>query len=81
MKNYLERTDIINNKFIPQKTSENTRITLDSTLILPVLLHDSENWTNKATDARRITAAQIKYMRKTAGYTWIDFQTNTENAK
>jgi hypothetical protein len=32
------------------------------------LLHGSETWTIKASDARRITAAEMKYMRRTA---WI----------
>jgi hypothetical protein len=41
------------------------------------VLYDSENWTNKARDARRITAAEMKYMRITAGYTWTDHKTNT----
>jgi len=26
----------------------------------------------KASDARRITAAEVKYLRRTAGYTWTD---------
>ena len=30
----------------------------------------SETWTVKARDARTITAAEMKYMRRTAGYTW-----------
>jgi hypothetical protein len=33
-----------------------------------------------ARDARRITAAEMKYIRKTAGYTWTDYKTNTETA-
>jgi hypothetical protein len=40
----------------------------------------SETWTIKAKDARRITAAEMKYMR-TAGYTWTDYKTNTQIAK
>jgi hypothetical protein len=32
------------------------------------LLNGSETWTVKASDARRITAAEMKYMRRTAGY-------------
>jgi len=36
-------------------------------LALPALLFSSENWTIKARDARRITAAEMKYMRETAG--------------
>jgi len=32
-------------------------------------LQGSENWTIKGRDTRRITAAEMKYMRETAGYT------------
>jgi hypothetical protein len=31
-----------------------------------MLLYGSETWTIKAGDARRITAAEMKYMRRTA---------------
>jgi hypothetical protein len=31
--------------------------------------------------ARRITAAEVKYMRRTAGYIWTDYKTNTQIAK
>jgi hypothetical protein len=37
--------------------------------------------TIKAKDARRITAAEMKYMRRTAEYTWTDYKTNTQIAK
>jgi hypothetical protein len=30
---------------------------------------------------RRITAAEMKYMRKTAGYIWTDYKTNAQIAK
>jgi len=58
-----------------------TRIKLYNTLALPVLLYGSETWTIKARDARRITAAQMKYMRRTAGYIWTDYKTNAQIAK
>jgi hypothetical protein len=45
------------------------------------LLYGSENWIIKARDARRITAVELKYIRKTAGYIWTDCKTNTEFAK
>jgi len=64
--------------FRPQKT---LRIKLYNTLALPVLLYGSEIWTIKARDARRITAAELKYVRRTAGYTWTDYKTNTQIAK
>jgi hypothetical protein len=56
-------------------------IKLYNTLVLPVLLHGSETWTIKAKDARRISVAEIKYMRRTAQYTWTDYKTNTQTAK
>jgi hypothetical protein len=45
------------------------------------LLYGSETWTVKARDARRLTATGTKYMGITAGYTWIDYKTNTQIAK
>jgi len=45
------------------------------------LLYGSETWTVKVSDARRITAAEMKYMRGTAGYTWTDYKTNAQIAK
>jgi hypothetical protein len=72
----LRITGIINNVFRPKKTI----IKLYNTLALPAQLNNSENWTIKARDGRRITAAEMKYMR-TAGYTWTDHKTNTEIAK
>jgi len=35
----------------------------------------------KARGARRIRAAEPKYMRRTAGYTWTDYKTNKQIAK
>jgi len=51
-----------------QKTLKKTRIKLYNTLALPVFLYGSETWTSKASDARRITAAQMKYIRRTMVY-------------
>jgi ABC-type ATPase involved in cell division len=42
-------------------------------LALPVLLYGSETWTIKARDVSRITAAEMKYMRRKAGYIWTDY--------
>jgi len=35
----------------------------------------------KHLEARRITATEMKYMRKTAGYTWTDDKTDAQIAK
>jgi len=79
--NYFKITGIINNVFRPQKPLKKTTIKLHNTLALPVLLYGSETWTVKARDARRITAAEMKYMRRTAGYTCTDYRTNAHIAK
>ena len=64
-----------------KKTLKKTTIKLYNTLALPVLLYGSETLTVKASDARRITAAEMKYMRRTAGYTWTDYKTNAQITK
>ena len=78
LNNLFKITGILNNVFRPQKTLKKTRIKLYNTLALPLLLYGSETWTIKA---RRITAAEIKYMRITAGYTWTDYKTNAQITK
>jgi len=45
------------------------------------LLYGSETWNIKASDARRITATEMKYMERTAGYTSTDYKTNAQIAK
>jgi len=81
LNNFLKITGILNNLFRPQEILKKTRIKLYNTLALPVLLYGSETWTIKASDVRRITAAAMKYMRRTAGYTWTDYKTNAKIAK
>ena len=72
---------MINNTFIPQQTLNKTRTKLYISLAPPPLLYGSENQTIKARDARIIAAAEMRYMRQTAGYTWTDYKTNTEIVK
>jgi hypothetical protein len=67
--------------FRPQKTRKKTRIKLYNPLALPVLLYGSETWTIKVRGAIRVTAAEMKYMRRTAGYTGTDYKINTQIAK
>ena len=64
LNNYLKITGIINCRFRPQETLNKTRIKLNITLALPALSHGSEKWTITARDARRIAAAEMKYMGK-----------------
>jgi hypothetical protein len=77
---YRNITGTINIVFRALKTLRKTTIKLNNTQTLPALLYRSENWTAKATDART-AAAELKYMKRAAGYTWTDCKTNTETAK
>jgi hypothetical protein len=77
LNNYLKTTGILNHVFRPHKTLKKKIIKLCNTLALPVLLYSSEIWTIKARDTRRISAAEMMYVRRTAGYTWTDYKTNT----
>jgi ribosomal protein S17E len=43
--------------------------------------YNNENWAIKARYPGRITATGMKYMRKTTGFTWTDYKTNTKIAK
>jgi hypothetical protein len=67
--------------FKPHNTPKKTRIKLYNTLALSVLLYGSETWTIKARETRRIIAAEMKYMRRTAEYIWTDYKTNAQIAK
>ena len=82
LNNFLKIAGILNNVFRPQKPLKKTTIKLHNTLALPVvLLYGSETGTVKGRDGRRITAAEMKYMRRTAGYTGTDCRTNGQIAK
>jgi len=64
-----------------KKLLRKTRIKLYNTPAFPVLLYGSETWTIKARDAKRMTATEMKYMRRPAGYASTDYKTNTQIGK
>jgi hypothetical protein len=70
LNNCLKITGIINSVFRPKKILKKIRIKLNNTLAIPRLLYANENWTIKAREVTRITAAGMKYMRRTAGFIW-----------
>jgi hypothetical protein len=67
LNNFLKTSGILNNVFRPQKALKKTRIKLYNTIALPVLLYGSETWTIEESDVRRITAAEMKHVRRRAG--------------
>ena len=81
LNDFFKITGILNKVFRPQRLLRKQELKLYNTLALPVLLYGSETWSVKARDARRITAAEMKYKRRTAGYAWADYNTNAQIAK
>ena len=41
-------------------------------MVVPVLMYGSENWSLNRSDKRRIEAAEMRFLRPTAGYTLLD---------
>jgi hypothetical protein len=78
---FLKITGLINVIFKPSKVQKQTRIQIYNTFALPTLLCGSENWTMKANDKTRITAAETRFMRKTSKYVWSDYKRNYDILK
>lgn len=69
---------IINNTLKAKLVQKSTRIKIYNTLALPSLLYGSEIWTLKKKDMNRIKATEMKFFRRTAGYTLLDRKRNEE---
>ncbi|KAJ4434368.1 hypothetical protein ANN_22927 [Periplaneta americana] len=69
---------IINNTLKAKLVQNSTRIKIYNTLALPTLLYGSEIWTLKKKDMNRIKATEMKFFRRTAGYTLLDRKRNEE---
>jgi hypothetical protein len=65
----------------PSSVQEQTRLNIYRTLARPELIYGGEAWTIKKTDERKLQAAEMKFMRKTAGRTLWDHKRNEEILK
>ncbi|KAJ4449257.1 hypothetical protein ANN_00654 [Periplaneta americana] len=63
---------IINQIFKPTLVQKHTRTRIYKTLARPILYFGSEAWTIRNIDSQRLTAAEMRFMRRTAGYTRMD---------
>ena len=54
------------------KTQLSTEIKFYKVMAVPVLMHGSENWTLNRSDRRKIEAAEMRFLRPMAGYTFWD---------
>ena len=80
LNNILKITVVLNNVFRPKKPLGNNNKTTQY-IGSSGLVCGSETWAVKVSDDRRITAAEMKYMRRTEIYTCTDYRTNAQNAK
>ncbi|KAJ4429655.1 hypothetical protein ANN_21856 [Periplaneta americana] len=72
---------IINQVFKPTLVQEHTRSRIYKTLARPILCFGSEAWTIRNIDSQRLTAAEMRFMRRTAGYTRMDHINNLDIMK
>jgi hypothetical protein len=74
--NFVKVLRIINQIFKPSLVSRHTRIRIYKTLARPVLSYGSEAWTIRRTDEKRLISAEMRFLRRTAGYTRWDHKRN-----
>jgi hypothetical protein len=69
---------IINQTLKPSLVQKHTRIRINRNVSRPILKYGSEAWTFCKSDRTRLTVNEIKFVRRTAGYTKLDKKRNTE---
>jgi hypothetical protein len=75
--NFVKVLGIINQIFKPLLLSRHTSIRIYKTLARPVLSYESEAWTIR-TDERRSISAEMRFLRRTAGFTHWDHKRNED---
>jgi hypothetical protein len=76
--NFVKVSGIINQIFKPSLVSRHTRIYIYKTLARPVLSYESEAWTIRRIDERGLISAEMRFLRRTAGYTRWDHKRNED---
>ena len=54
-------------ELLKRKTQLSTQIKFDKFMAVPVLMYGSENWSLNRSDKRKIEAAEMRFLRPTAG--------------
>jgi hypothetical protein len=73
---FFKALGIINQIFKLSLVSRHTRIRIYKTLARTVLSYGSEAWTIRRNDERRLISAEMRFLRRTAGYTRWDHKRN-----
>jgi hypothetical protein len=75
---YTKTMGIINAVLKPTSVQKHTRICLYKNLAWPVLCYGSEAWTIRKGDSNTLTASEMKFMRRMAGYMQWDHKRNED---
>jgi hypothetical protein len=75
---FLQIPELLNNTLKPNLVQSSTILKLYKTLALPILLHGSGIWTLKQCVINRLRTAQMKYLRRIAGYSHLGHKRNEE---
>jgi hypothetical protein len=75
---FLQVTGIINNVSKPNQVQKSSRMKIYNTLAIPTLIYGSEIWTLTQEDKSRLKASEMKFLRRTAGYTLLDHKKNED---
>jgi hypothetical protein len=76
--NFLKITGIMNQIFKPNLVSKYTRIKIYKIFARPTLAYGSESWTIQSKDRKRLISAEMRFIRRTLGYTLFDHKRNKE---
>jgi hypothetical protein len=68
--------ETLNNIFKPTLVHKSSRIIVYNALALPILLYGSTHWTLRQKDKKRLTSIEMKFFRRTVGYTLFDHKRN-----
>ena len=69
---------VINRVLKPSLVQKATRVRLYKIMARPILCYGSEAWTLRKRDESRLTACEMRFMRRTAGYTKWDHKKNED---
>jgi hypothetical protein len=68
---------IININLKPPQVQKHTRLRINNTSALPCLVYGCETWVIREQKSG-ITSIEMRFMRRTAKYTWQDYKTNKD---
>ena len=73
---FIKISGLINRIMPPNSLRRETRLKVYNTFAIPMLTYGSETWVLRKRDKKRTEAAEMRFLRRTAGYTLLDRKKN-----